>query len=278
MTRSDYDRRRFLTGAGGTLAVGLAGCLGGGGDDEMTDETTDDGMDGDDEMTDDGDGMEETDDGMMATEFVVTVHNVSDSSTLSTSDGSVPVPLSPVAYAVAEDGGHLFETGEAASEGLERLAEDGSPADLAESLEMEDVHAGTAAVPKGGEDPAPIGPGEAYEFTVEAHDGQHLSLATMFVQSNDLFYAPAEEGIPLYEMEEPVDGDVTDRLALWDAGTEENEEPGVGEHQAPRQMETDSGPDEDGTVRPIDDVDDGYDYPAVGDVVEVTITPGGMDG
>ena len=272
MTRSDYDRRRFLTGAGATLAVGLAGCLGGGGDDEMTDDG--DGM----EDTDDGDGMEETDDGMMATEFVVTVHNVSDSSTLSTSDGSVPVPLSPVAYAVAEDGGHLFETGEAASEGLERLAEDGSPADLAESLEMEDVHAGTAAVPKGGEDPAPIGPGEAYEFTVEAHDGQHLSLATMFVQSNDLFYAPAEEGIPLYEMEEPVDGDVTDRLTLWDAGTEENEEPGVGEHQAPRQMETDSGPDEDGTVRPVDDVEDGYDYPAVGDVVEVTITPGGMDG
>ncbi|MFQ3320008.1 MAG: hypothetical protein ACI80F_002083 [Natronomonas sp.] len=122
------------------------------------------------------------------------------------------------------------------------------------------------------------GDGMATEFTVEASEGQHLSLATMFVQSNDLFYAPEASGIGLYDDGEPIEGDVTEELVLWDAGTEENEEPGAGGEQAPRQMESDSGPEEDATVRPIDDVDDGYDYPATADVIQVTVSTGSMDG
>jgi len=100
----------------------------------------------------------------------------------------------------------------------------------------------------------------------------------MFVQSNDLFYAPGTDGVPLYEDGEPVTGDVTDQFTLWDAGTEQNQEPGTGGDQAPRQMEADSGPSEDATVRNVMSVDDGFDYPATGDVLEVTVTVDSMEG
>lgn len=235
-----------------------------------------------------GDGMTETmgdsmtdtptDDGMMGTEFAVRVENVSTAETLQTMDGPKPAPLAPVAYAVHEDVGVLFEPGMAAGAGLERLAEDGSPTTFVEELEMAAVHAGAAAVPEGAEEAGPIGPGGAYEFSVTAHEGQRLSLATMFVQSNDLFYAPEPAGLALWEDGEPVDGDLTDRLVLWDAGTEANQEPGTGPDQAPRQEGADVGEAEDGVVRRIGEVDDGFQYPSTSDVIRLTVTPGGMDG
>ena len=84
---------------------------------------------------------------------------------------------------------------------------------------------GVFNTPKGATEPAPLFPGQMYEFEFHAASGSHLSFATMFVQSNDLFYAPGEMGIPLYNMDgTPVSGDVTDQLYLWDAGTEMNEE------------------------------------------------------
>lgn len=49
MTNPDFDRRRFVTGVSGALAVGLAGCLGG---DESDDQMTDEEMT--DQMTDEG--------------------------------------------------------------------------------------------------------------------------------------------------------------------------------------------------------------------------------
>ena len=91
----------------------------------------------------------------------------------------------------------------------------------------------------------------------------------MFVQSNDLFYAPGPEGIALWdEAGNPVSGDVTDRLMLWDAGTEVNEEPGEGANQAPRQGGANTGMDEGGVVQPVND---GFTYPAVMDVIRLTI-------
>jgi hypothetical protein len=255
----DTTRREVLVATGAVGAVLVAGCTDTGASD---DDSMDDGnMDGDE----------------MATEFTVRIENVSSTETLETSEGSFAVPLSPTAYAVHEQEGVLFEADAEASDGLERLAEDGSPDGLVSELEMTDATVDAAAIPVDAEEPGPIGPGGAYEFTVEATEGQRLSLATMFVQSNDLFYAPEPAGIPLYEMGEPIDGDVTDRLVLWDAGTEENEEPGVGGNQAPRQMEAGSGPTEGGTVREIGNVDDGYDYPDTADVIRVTVSTGGME-
>ena len=56
-------------------------------------------------------------------------------------------------------------------------------------------------VPLGKSSKGPIGPGDAFEVTFDAPVGSSLSFATMFGQSNDLFYAPDEQGIPLYDQD-----------------------------------------------------------------------------
>ncbi|MFC4549618.1 MULTISPECIES: spondin domain-containing protein [Halorussus] len=246
-------RRRFLAGsAGAAAAVGLSGL--GAGSAVAT-----------------GDGSDD------ATTFHIRVENVSGPNTLETSaKGEArkqPVPLSPGAYAVHDEHGPLFTVGEPARDnGLEALAEDGMPGDLAAALSERDgvSDSGAFAAPVGADDPAPIGPGGAYEFTVEAEPGERLSLATMFVQSNDLFYAPEERGIALFDGDEPLSGDVTHAVDLWDAGTECNQEPGVGADQAPRQSESGAGMEENAPVRPITDVGDGYSYPYASEVIRVT--------
>ena len=120
---------------------------------------------------------------------------------------------------------------------------------------------------------APIGPGEAYEVRFGALPGGRVSFATMFVHSNDLFYAPGSMGIALFDGDIPVSGDVTAQVMLWDAGTEMNEEPGTGPNQAPRQGGANTGPaDADDAVRIVAD---GFTYPAVADVIAVTLTPMG---
>jgi hypothetical protein len=46
---------------------------------------------------------------------------------------------------------------------------------------------GIFETPIGEAAPAPIGPGQLYQFTYTAGPGNHLSFASMFFQSNDLF-------------------------------------------------------------------------------------------
>ena len=253
------SRRRFLAGAG-ALAVGLGGVGYSAASDDGT--TTGDGMNGH--------------------EFTVRIENVSKMNTLETSaEGQArnqPVVLSPGAYAIHTEPGAIFTTGEAApGNGLEALAEDGMPDALAGSLSesMAVKSSGAFTTPVGADGPGPLTPGDAYEFTVQAAPGDRLSLATMFVPSNDLFVAPDDRGLALFDGETPVVGDVTHGLALWDAGTEVNEEPGVGSHQPQRQMEAGAGTGEDGVVRNVAAVADGYDYPYVPEFVRVSID-GGM--
>lgn len=82
-----------------------------------------------------------------------------------------------------------------------------------------------------------------------------LYMALMFGQSNDLFYAPDAAGIALFDPDgNPLSGDVTEKLVLWDAGTEANEEEGVGPNQAPRQKTANTGTTENGVVRRARDV------------------------
>jgi hypothetical protein len=215
--------------------------------------------------------------------FAVTIENVSDSNTLQTSKGAQPVPLSPGAYAVHSNSNPLFTPGEQASSGLERLAEDGFPHELVDgqesSLLKELIDADNVVEPgvflslKGGL--PPLSPGEEATFHVTAAEGEALSFATMFVPSNDLFFAPGKQGISLFGDGPPVSGDVTDQLTLWDAGTEVNQEPGVGEDIKPKQPLTavDVGQDEGDVIRPIEAVEEEYEYPSVSDVISVTIEP-----
>ena len=124
----------------------------------------------------------------------VTIENVS-------GDGSMATPLAPGVWAVVATGAAnpLFTDGAAdAGLGLEALAEDGTPGALAAALaEMDGVMAsGVFDTPDGADGPGVIVPGASYSFTVHAKAGTTLYFATMFVQSNDLFFAPGE-GIEL---------------------------------------------------------------------------------
>jgi hypothetical protein len=213
-----------------------------------------------------------------AVTFKVRIENVSTGNTLKTSDGkTAPAPNSPGVWVIHTGKSPLFVTGKPEmGRGLEQQAEEGNPMRLAMWLEQQHgknhVAHGVFNTPVGDTQPGPALPGKAYEFTVMASPGAKLSLTSMFAQSNDLFYAPSEDGIPLFDRNgKPIRGDITRSLQLWDAGTEVNEEPGSGPNQAPRQPTPNTGPAEGGTVRLVRD---GFSYPAVTDVIRVTITPG----
>ena len=107
-------------------------------------------------------------------------------------------------------------------------------------------------VPAGasGDAPGPIGPGGAYEFLVQAVDGDKLSFVTMFIPSNDWFYTPtdADNSIDLFVSGQPVTGEIAEGdIAIWDAGTEVDEEPGSGPNQVQRQESPNTGPSDPDT-------------------------------
>ena len=211
--------------------------------------------------------------------FTVRIENVSAKDALKLSNGKTePVEVAPVLYVIHTNRAPLFTSGEPdRGKGLEALAEDGPPDPLAKSLKGQPgiVHVGSTDTPVGAGKPGGIWPGDAYEFKVTAKPGERLTIATMFGQSNDLFYAPREDGIALFDAGgKPVAGDVTSQILLWDAGTEVNEEPGLGPNQPPLQAAPNTGPAEHGVVRPIGEVKDGFHYPSVAEVLRVTITPG----
>ena len=181
--------------------------------------------------------------------------------------------IAPGIYASHAESGLLFSPGTTASAGIEAMAEDGHPMILgAEVLAAGGYrYFGGFGVPVGDQAPGPLFPGGTYAFNVTAVHGEYLSFVTMLVQTNDLFFAPPEGGISLFPDGQPLDGIVTDMVMLWDAGTEVNEKPGVGLFQAPRQLAPNTGMDEMGMVRLLDD--EMFTYPEVGQVIRVTVSP-----
>jgi len=76
--------------------------------------------------------------------------------------------------------------------------------------------------------PAVILPGQSTTFSFSAAKNQHLTFATMYGWSNDLFFAPANPGIALYKDDgTPITGDVSSQVKLWDNGTRMNDMPGT---------------------------------------------------
>ncbi|PZP41882.1 MAG: hypothetical protein DI598_17710 [Pseudopedobacter saltans] len=70
-------------------------------------------------------------------------------------------------------------------------------------------------------------PGESVSFQFSAGKGQSVTFATMYGWSNDLFFAPANPGITLFDTNgNPVEGDVSSSIKLWDNGTRINQIPG----------------------------------------------------
>lgn len=204
-------------------------------------------------------------------EFVLRIENISTPETVTNSTGSEFVPLSPGVFAVYEGENPLFVTGAAATPGIERIAEDGAEVQAARELAAHRrvAESGRFEQPQSAPGRQALGPGDAYEIRFRGAPGEKLTFATMFGISNDLFYGPA--GIALFDATgRPQSGDYTGEVGLWDAGTEVNEEPGTGPNQ-PENSPANTGPDENGVVRAIADVDDGYDYPPVNAVLRVTL-------
>jgi hypothetical protein len=181
-------------------------------------------------------------------------------------DKGIAMTLAP--GILARHGGdyRLYETGQEVSSEFARYVETGLFRQFVSSLREE---AGGAAEirrfgpPSIGPIDPPIAPNDTVEIYLDASGGDYFTMMAALRQANDLFYTLGPEGIPLYEGGEPVERTVrSDEFMLYDAGTEVNEEPGVGQNQLIRQQNNfQAGEDESAGIRPISEVNDGFEYP-----------------
>jgi len=193
------------------------------------------------------------------TKFTIRVENISSQEGMTASNGQkFPFALSPGMFVLSDKKAAVFTEGKPAGKnGIEMQAEDGDPSGLVASLvamhHSSNLH-GVFNTPIGAMAAGPIRPGDSYEFTVTAAPGMKLFMTQMFGQSNDWFYAPGANGVALFDAKGvAVSGDITDQLYLWDAGTEKDEEIGIGPNQGPRQKGPNTGEDEHGVVHRVKD-------------------------
>jgi len=209
-----------------------------------------------------------------STKFTIRIENITKADAFTASNGvKWSLAFSPGTAIVHPIKAPVFNAGKKdRGKGLEAQAEDGDPSMLAKSLaEANGIKSVTVFnTPVGASAPGPITPGAAYEVTVSAVPGDGLSLTLMMGQSNDWFYAPAEPGIELFKNGQAISGEITSQLVMWDAGTEVNQEPGIGPDQGPRQKAPNTGKAENGMVRKIDD---GKTYATATKVMRITVTP-----
>jgi hypothetical protein len=214
---------------------------------------------------------------MTPNRFTITVANIGKGDALKLSNGkSAPFVSAPVIWVIHDGSTNpIFTRGKPdAGQGLELLAETGNPSELVKSLSGKSsvVAIGAAAKPVGITTEGLLAPGQRYQFEIVAEPGQVLSAAWMFGQSNDLFYSN-DRPVALFDASgKAKSGEMTAQLSLWDAGTEVNEEPGLGPNQGPRQKTPDAGLAE---RQEIAHVHDKYTYPRISEVLRVTITPAG---
>ncbi len=210
-----------------------------------------------------------------AVRFTVRIENISNKDGFTASNGArFPFALSPGMWVAHNklDVRLLKEGVKASVNGLEMQAEDGNPAGLVNYLERYHNHMlhGVFNTPVGASAPGPIGPGGAYEFAFDAEPGMKLSLAMMFGQSNDWFYAFDTDGVHLFDGNKPISGDLTSKVILYDAGSEKDEEIGIGPNQGPRQKATNTGEDENGVVHKVKN---SVWATRTGELFRITITP-----
>jgi hypothetical protein len=173
--------------------------------------------------------------------------------------GGWPTPISPGVFAVHRDPEPLYALGlEDLGLGLEHLAEDGNAAPLRDALAANAQLMGLSATggfdtPVGATAPGAARPGSAFELTVSGLPGDHVSFATMFGMSDDWFFATRPDGIALFDAEgAPRRGDVTGAVAIYDTGTEVDQEPAIGPDTGPQQLAPDTGaPDPVRQVREV---------------------------
>lgn len=211
-----------------------------------------------------------------ATTFTIRVENLTKGEALKLSNGkTAPFVIAPVLWVVHTGKTNPLFTGGRPDpgQGLRTLAETGNPDPLSKAIAREQgvVAVGVAAKPVGAADGGPLTPGKVYEFTITAEPGQFLSIAAMFGQSNDWFYS-VDRPVALFTGGKAVSGDMSRQIALFDAGTEVDEEPGLGPNQAPRQANPEAGVREH---EPVAHAGGKWRIPATSEVFRLTIAPQG---
>ena len=174
--------------------------------------------------------------------------------------------MSMMGMTMMEEPGHDMDMMKEDKEHDSDMMKEKSGRDMDMMMSKGKVHAGVFNTPVGMDEPGPLLPGNSYAFAVSSHPSTpRLSLALMFVQSNDWFLSTPAEGVALFgEDGTPMEGIAP--MSLYDAGTEEDEPVGEGMNQAPRQSGPNTGPaDDDNTVRPVEMMD-------AADLVRVTVS------
>ncbi|KIC08960.1 hypothetical protein RA19_16785 [Leisingera sp. ANG-M1] len=150
----------------------------------------------------------------------------------------------------------LWTDGEAASGGLERIAEDGSVEGIAAEFNRQVAGGGVDATLIGANGaPGPIDPGETASFTLNVNADQvgrgFFTWATMIIPSNDAFLASPDDALQDFIFD--ADGNFAGPLVIerfgsdvLDAGTEVNTEEGAA---FLNQTARDQGTAENGVVR-----------------------------
>jgi hypothetical protein len=179
-----------------------------------------------------------------------------------TANTKVATGLSPVVVVVYEGNiKPIFTAGQKdPGNGLAMIAQEGKQADLVAALGK---MAGVKQVYVLNPSDKPITPGNSAEMQIKAQAGDRIAFATMFGNSNDWFYAFDDMGIPAGES-----GDLTAKVKLWDDGTEVNEYPGAGNHQAAFNPGLKNA--EDKAIGELNG-ESYYSLPAVKDVIRVTL-------
>ncbi|MBC5993167.1 spondin domain-containing protein [Pontibacter cellulosilyticus] len=210
--------------------------------------------------------------------FTVRIENVSTENLINTTRANGAVPLSQGVYAVYESVNPMFTIGidKKSDAALELMAEDGVTTLLLNQLaSMKTIISGLFEAPGGPDNSTALFPGEEATFTFEASPGDELQIITMFMQSNDWFYAFRRNGLDLFDGLEAIDGDVTSELVLYDAGTEDDTAPGTGPDQKLAQdpSVTNQGPrDPLNQIHPAVGSHPEYTIPETASVIKVTIT------
>jgi len=155
--------------------------------------------------------------------------------------------LTPFWFGFHDGSFDLFESGEAASAGLEALAEDGNAAGLDTEVSEADVDAQSGLVPGAA---GPIVAGEVTSTTVDVDGASNgtISLAAMLLPSNDAFVG-TNTAVELFDESGAFLGAQTvvfEGSNVYDAGTEYNTEEDAA---FINQTGPNTGVDENGVVR-----------------------------
>jgi len=214
-------------------------------------------------------------DDVQPTTFTVTIENISPPDLIDSERAQGTVPLSPIVWAQYEGDNPMFENGDKASLGTERIAEDGFPIEMSAQLGNDEdvINSGIIISPGGPDAGDALFSGESVSFSVTAGEDDKLQIITMFVQSNDWFMSLGDEGVRLFENGNPINGDITSFMRIYDAGTEEDTAPGTGDFQKPVQSATDVdlGPKEDEDIQFAQDRHPSFVIPAPIQIMKVTI-------